>query len=124
MNNAKKNNITTILIGHVTKEGNIAGPKILEHMVDCVINFEGDKFKTYRILRCVKNRFGPTSEVGVFNMEDTGLVEIKNPSELFLMDKGEKTTGSAIIPTLEGSRVLLLEVQALTGINIDIAEDI
>lgn len=115
MNNAKQKDITTVLIGHVTKEGNIAGPRILEHMVDCVINFEGDKFKTYRILRSVKNRFGPTSEVGVFNMEDEGLAEIKNPSELFLLDKGEETSGSAIIPTLEGTRVLLLEVQALTG---------
>lgn len=113
---AKQKNITTVVIGHVTKEGNIAGPKVLEHMVDCVINFEGDKFKTYRLLRAIKNRFGATSEVGVFNMEDEGLVEIKNPSEIFLKDKEQTpTAGSTVIATLEGTRVLLLEIQALTG---------
>ena len=84
---AKTKNVTTIVIGHVTKEGNIAGPKVLEHMVDCVINFEGDKFRTYRMLRSIKNRFGTTSEVGVFTMNDCGLEEIKNPSELFLSEK-------------------------------------
>lgn len=111
---AKEKNITTIIIGHVTKEGNIAGPRVLEHMVDCVINFEGDKYKTYRLLRSIKNRFGSTNEVGIFNMEDDGLVEIKNPSELFLKDKDqEPTSGSTIIATLEGTRVLLLEVQSL-----------
>ena len=113
---AKQFNITTIIIGHVTKEGNIAGPKVLEHMVDCVLNFEGEKYKTTRILRGIKNRFGAISEVGVFNMEDTGLVEIKNPSELFLSDRESlQTSGSTVIPTLEGTRCLLLEVQALTG---------
>lgn len=113
---AKQKNITTVVIGHVTKEGNIAGPKVLEHMVDCVINFEGDKFKSYRLLRAIKNRFGATSEVGVFNMEDEGLVEISNPSEVFLRDKTvENVAGSTIIATLEGTRVLMLEIQALTG---------
>ena len=111
---AKQKNITTIVIGHVTKEGNIAGPKVLEHMVDCVINFEGDKFKSHRLLRAIKNRFGATSEVGVFNMEDEGLVEITNPSEIFLKDFAPGA-GSTIIATLEGTRVLLLEIQALTG---------
>lgn len=113
---AKQKNITTVVIGHVTKEGNIAGPKVLEHMVDCVLNFEGDKFKTYRLLRAIKNRFGTTSEVGVFNMEDEGLIEITNPSELFLKDKEvAPVAGSTVIATLEGTRVLLLEIQALTG---------
>ena len=84
---SKQLNITTIIIGHVTKEGNIAGPKVLEHMVDCVLNFEGEKYKTIRILRAIKNRFGAISEVGVFNMEDKGLVDVKNPSELFLSDR-------------------------------------
>ncbi len=113
---AKEKNITTVIIGHVTKEGNIAGPRVLEHMVDCVINFEGDKYKTYRLLRSIKNRFGSTNEVGIFNMEDTGLVEIKNPSELFLRDKElEPTSGATIIATVEGTRVLLLEVQALVA---------
>ena len=111
---AKEKNITTVIIGHVTKEGNIAGPRVLEHMVDCVINFEGDKYKTYRLIRSIKNRFGSTNEVGIFNMEDNGLVEIKNPSELFLQDKDNtQTSGSTIIATVEGTRVLLLEVQAL-----------
>ncbi|MCD8025231.1 MAG: DNA repair protein RadA [Candidatus Gastranaerophilales bacterium] len=113
---AKQYNITTVIIGHVTKEGNIAGPKVLEHMVDCVLNFEGEKYKTTRILRGIKNRFGAVSEVGVFNMEDSGLIEIKNPSELFLSDRENITTsGSTVIPVLEGTRCLLLEVQALTG---------
>ncbi len=113
---AKQKNITTVVIGHVTKEGNIAGPKVLEHMVDCVINFEGDKFKTCRLLRAIKNRFGATSEVGIFNMEDEGLIEITNPSEIFLKGKeSAPSAGSTVIATLEGTRVLLLEIQALTG---------
>ncbi len=113
---AKLKNLTTIVIGHVTKEGNIAGPKVLEHMVDCVINFEGDKFRTYRMLRSIKNRFGPTSEVGVFSMNDDGLSEIKNPSEMFLSEKGgENCPGCTVIATIEGTRCLLLEVQALVG---------
>jgi len=111
---AKQKNITTIIIGHVTKEGNIAGPKVLEHMVDCVINFEGDKYKQFRILRCIKNRFGTISEVGVFKMEDEGLVEINSPSQMFL-DFDNQASGSAIVATLEGSRILLHEIQALVG---------
>ena len=111
---AKQKNITTIIIGHVTKEGNIAGPKVLEHMVDCVINFEGDKFKQYRILRCIKNRFGTISEVGVFKMEDEGLIEVNSPSQM-LLEQHQQAAGSAIVATLEGSRVFLHEIQALAG---------
>ena len=115
MHIAKQKNITTVIIGHVTKEGNIAGPKVLEHMVDCVINFEGDRYKSYRILRSIKNRFGTTSEVGVFNMEDDGLSEVLNPSELFLNPSDTSNCGCSVIAALEGTRVLLLEIQALTG---------
>lgn len=115
MHIAKQKNITTVIIGHVTKEGNIAGPKVLEHMVDCVINFEGDRYKSYRILRSIKNRFGTTSEVGVFTMEDDGLKEVLNPSELFLNQSDKNNCGCSIIATLEGTRVLLLEIQSLVG---------
>lgn len=115
---AKQKNITTVIIGHVTKEGNIAGPKVLEHMVDCVINFEGDRFKTYRILRAIKNRFGATSEVGVFNMEDDGLIEVKNPSELFLNSSEAQSVGTSVIASCEGTRVLLLEIQSLVGATV------
>lgn len=116
MDIAKNKNITVVVIGHVTKEGNIAGPKILEHMVDTVIYFEGDRYKSYRLLRCMKNRFGTTNEVGVFNMCDDGLHEIANPSELFLNERAANITpGSVVISTNEGSRPLLLEIQALVG---------
>ena len=111
---AKQKNITTIVIGHVTKDGNIAGPKVLEHMVDTVVNFEGDRYKTFRVLRAIKNRFGSTSEIGIFNMEEDGLREVLNPNEMFLTSEVQ-TSGSAIISALEGTRVLLLEVQALTS---------
>ena len=111
---AKQKNITTIIIGHVTKEGNIAGPKVLEHMVDCVINFEGDKYKQYRILRCIKNRFGTISEVGVFKMEDEGLIEVNSPSQM-LLEQHAQAPGSAVVATLEGSRIFLHEIQALVG---------
>ena len=111
---AKQRNITTIIIGHVTKEGNIAGPKVLEHMVDCVINFEGDKYKQYRILRCIKNRFGTISEVGVFKMEDDGLVEVNSPSQM-LLNEYTQASGASVVATLEGSRVFLHEIQALVG---------
>ncbi len=114
---AKTQNITVIIIGHVTKEGNIAGPKVLEHMVDAVIQFEGDKYKSYRLLRAVKNRFGTTSEVGMFDMLSDGLKEISNPSELFLTESHLATPGSVIIVTNEGTRPLLLEIQALVGIT-------
>lgn len=113
---AKTKNITVVIIGHVTKDGNIAGPKVLEHMVDVVINFEGDRYKSYRLLRCNKNRFGSTNEVGVFNMLESGLVEVSNPSELFLNDRTQNITpGSVIIATNEGTRALLVEIQALVG---------
>ena len=111
---AKQKNITTIIIGHVTKEGNIAGPKVLEHMVDCVINFEGDKYKQYRLLRCIKNRFGTISEVGVFKMEDNGLIELNSASQM-LLERPKDASGSAIVATLEGSRIFLHEIQALVG---------
>ncbi len=113
---AKSLNITVIVIGHVTKDGNIAGPKILEHMVDAVISFEGDKYKSYRMLRALKNRFGNTSEVGIFEMHEKGLVEVKNPNELFLNERSQDAIpGSAIIVTNEGTRPLLVEIQALVG---------
>ena len=113
---AKTQNISIIVIGHVTKEGNIAGPKVLEHMVDAVIQFEGDKYKSYRILRSVKNRFGNTSEVGIFEMGANGLTEVINPSELFLKEYNQtQTPGSTIIVTSEGTRPLLVEIQALVG---------
>ncbi len=116
MHIAKSQNISIIVIGHVTKEGNIAGPKVLEHMVDTVIQFEGDKTKTYRILRSIKNRFGNTSEVGIFEMSATGLTEVINPSELFLKEYNQtQTPGSTIIVTSEGTRPLLVEIQALVG---------
>ncbi len=116
MHIAKSKNITTIVIGHVTKDGNIAGPKVLEHMVDTVIYFEGDKYKSYRMLRSMKNRFGNTSEVGIFDMQADGLHEIKNPNELFLNERSQVATpGSAIIVTNEGTRPLLVEIQALVG---------
>ena len=113
---AKNKNITVIVIGHVTKDGNIAGPKVLEHMVDTVIYFEGDKYKAQRLLRSIKNRFGSTNEIGVFNMVDNGLVEVTNPSELFMKERTDNATpGSVIIATSEGTRALLVEVQALVG---------
>lgn len=116
MHIAKSKNITTIVIGHVTKDGNIAGPKVLEHMVDTVIYFEGDKYKSYRMLRSMKNRFGNTSEVGIFEMHTDGLHEIKNPNELFLNERSQVAApGSAIIVTNEGTRPLLVEIQALVG---------
>lgn len=116
MQMAKNENITVIVIGHVTKEGNIAGPKVLEHMVDTVIYFEGDKYKSYRLLRSTKNRFGNTSEVGIFEMGGNGLTEVTNPSEMFLNEHSAITTpGSVIIATNEGTRPLLVEIQALVG---------
>ncbi|MBR1425498.1 DNA repair protein RadA [bacterium] len=113
---AKTKNITMLIIGHVTKDGNIAGPKVLEHMVDTVISFEGDKYKSYRILRSIKNRFGNTAEVGIFEMGPNGLVEVLNPNQLFLNERSQDTIpGSAIIVTNEGTRPLLVEIQALVG---------
>lgn len=110
---AKKKNITTLVIGHVTKEGDIAGPRVLEHMVDTVLQFEGDKQYTYRLLRSLKNRFGAAQEVGVFEMKSDGLIEVSNPSELFISDKTSGVSGNAVVCTMEGTRPLLIEVQAL-----------
>ena len=116
MHIAKNKNITTVVIGHVTKDGNIAGPKVLEHMVDTVIYFEGDKYKSFRILRSMKNRFGNTSEVGIFDMRTDGLHEVSNPNELFLNERSRiAAPGSAIIVTNEGTRPLMVEIQALVG---------
>ena len=116
MDIAKNKNITVVVIGHVTKDGNIAGPKVLEHMVDTVIYFEGDKYKTQRLLRSIKNRFGSTNEIGVFNMVENGLEEVTNPSELFMRERtATATPGSVIIAANEGTRALLVEVQALVG---------
>jgi DNA repair protein RadA/Sms len=113
MQTAKKTGKTIFLIGHVTKEGNIAGPKILEHLVDTVIQFEGEKTYSYRILRSLKNRFGSTNEIGVFEMSEKGLTEVLNPSEVFLAGRNSDESGVAIVGTMEGSRPILLEVQAL-----------
>jgi DNA repair protein RadA/Sms len=111
---AKNEGIAVILVGHVTKEGSIAGPKVLEHMVDCVLAFEGDTSYNYRLLRSLKNRFGPAHELGIFQMSSLGLEEVLNPSELFLEERGESLVGSSIFASVEGSRPLLCEVQALT----------
>jgi DNA repair protein RadA/Sms len=113
MEEAKKNNYSVIIIGHVTKEGMIAGPKLLEHMVDTVIQFEGESHNTYRILRAQKNRFGSTNEIGIFEMHEEGLLEVKNPSEYFLNGRDKKNSGSVITSSIEGTRPILLEVQAL-----------
>ncbi len=110
---AKETNIPIVLIGHITKEGGIAGPKLLEHIVDTVLQFEGDRHHTYRILRSLKNRFGSTDELGIYEMQATGLREVSNPSELLLSQKEEDLSGSAIAATLEGARPLLIETQAL-----------
>jgi DNA repair protein RadA/Sms len=112
---AKATGIAVFLIGHVTKEGAIAGPRILEHIVDTVLYLEGDRFQSYRLLRSVKNRFGATSEVGVFEMRERGMVEITNPSEAFLAERMVNAPGSAIAVTMEGTRPLLVEIQGLTS---------
>lgn len=109
----KNNNITIFIVGHVTKGGAIAGPKILEHMVDTVLYFEGDEHHTYRILRSVKNRFGSTNELGIFEMVEGGLQEVANPSEIFLEERLKDATGSAIVVSMEGTRPILVEIQAL-----------
>jgi DNA repair protein RadA/Sms len=112
---AKGSGIAIFLIGHVTKEGAIAGPRVLEHIVDTVLYLEGDRFQSYRLLRSVKNRFGATSEVGVFEMRERGMVEITNPSEAFLAERMVNTPGSAIAVTMEGTRPILVEVQGLSS---------
>lgn len=112
---AKSSSMAVFLIGHVTKEGTIAGPRVLEHIVDTVLYLEGDRFQSYRLLRSVKNRFGATSEVGVFEMQERGMVEVTNPSEAFLAERLINAPGSAIAVTMEGTRPLLVEVQGLTS---------
>ncbi len=110
---AKTNGITIFIVGHVTKDGAIAGPKILEHMVDTVLYFEGDNQRSFRLLRAVKNRFGSTNELGVFEMNESGLAEVTNPSGLFLEERLDDASGSAVVIAMEGSRPILVEVQAL-----------
>ena len=112
---AKRTGTSVFLIGHVTKEGAIAGPRVLEHIVDTVLFLEGDRYQSYRLLRSVKNRFGPTSEVGVFEMQERGMIEISNPSEAFLAERMVNTPGSAIAVTMEGTRPILVEIQGLTN---------
>lgn len=112
---AKTQGISIFIIGHVTKEGTLAGPRVLEHVVDTVLYFEGDRFSVYRILRAVKNRFGSTNEIGVFEMTQEGLKEVKNPSEIFLSERPKDVSGSVVVSILEGSRPLLVEIQALVS---------
>ena len=112
---AKRRNVSVIMVGHVTKDGQIAGPRVVEHMVDTVLYFEGEQNHQFRLLRAVKNRFGPNDEIGVFEMTAKGLVEVKNPSVLFLSERGKPTSGSAIVAGIEGTRAVLCEFQALVA---------
>jgi len=112
---AKSSAVPVFITGHVTKDGAIAGPRVLEHIVDVVLYLEGESFSAYRLLRCVKNRFGSTNEIGVFEMKEQGLVEVENPSQVFLSQRQGEAIGSVVVPTLEGSRPLLVEIQALTN---------
>lgn len=114
MKMCKANGITTIIIGHVTKDGNIAGPRVLEHMVDTVLYLEGERYFSYRILRGVKNRFGSTNEIGMFEMQNEGLVEIDNPSSVLISEREDNPAGSIVVASMEGTRPLLIELQALT----------
>jgi DNA repair protein RadA/Sms len=112
---AKKSGIPVFIVGHVTKEGTIAGPRVLEHIVDTVLYFEGDRGHSFRILRTIKNRFGSTDEIGVFEMSDAGLREVGNPSELFLAERPFNVSGSTVVASLEGTRPLMVEIQALVS---------
>ena len=112
---AKRSGAAIILVGHVTKDGQIAGPRVVEHMVDAVLSFEGEGSHQFRILRAVKNRFGPTDEIGVFEMTGAGLREVANPSELFLSERDLGSPGTAVFAGLEGTRPLLVEIQALVA---------
>lgn len=112
---AKETNVPIFLVGHINKEGDIAGPKLLEHIVDCVLQFEGDRHNTYRILRTLKNRFGSTDEMGIYEMQSAGLREVSNPSELLLSQKDEELSGCAVAATMEGMRPMLIETQALVS---------
>lgn len=118
MKMCKQEEITTIIIGHVTKDGNIAGPRVLEHMVDTVLYLEGERYFSYRILRSVKNRFGSTNEIGMFEMQDVGMCEIANPSSVLLSEKNESTAGSIVVASIEGTRPILIELQALTATSV------
>ena len=118
MKMCKQENITTIIIGHVTKDGNIAGPRVLEHMVDTVLYLEGERYFSYRILRGVKNRFGSTNEIGMFEMKDTGMCEIDNPSSVLLSERNENAAGSIVVASMEGTRPILVELQALTSTSV------
>ncbi len=113
MRMAKTKGIAVFIVGHVTKEGAIAGPRLLEHMVDAVLYFEGERHHAYRLLRAVKNRFGSTNELGVFEMKENGLVEVQNPSEIFLEERAKGASGSTVVASLEGTRTLMVEIQAL-----------
>jgi len=112
---AKSQGVAIFLIGHVTKEGMIAGPRVLEHIVDTVLYFEGERYSTYRILRTTKNRFGSTNEIGVFEMTSNGLAQITNPSEIFLSERSKDSSGSVVVPILEGTRPFLVEIQGLVS---------
>lgn len=118
MKMCKQESITTIIIGHVTKDGNIAGPRVLEHMVDTVLYLEGERYFSYRILRGVKNRFGSTNEIGMFEMKDIGMCEISNPSSVLLSEKNENIAGSIVVASIEGTRPILVELQALTATSV------
>lgn len=113
INEAKSHGISVILVGHVNKEGGIAGPKLLEHMVDAVLYFEGERHQTYRIIRAIKNRYGPTNEIGVFEMTDSGLAQIENPSEMLLSERPKNMSGNCAVCTIEGTRPIIAEIQAL-----------
>ena len=112
---SKAQGITVFVVGHINKDGNIAGPKVLEHMVDCVLYFEGDQHSSYRMLRAAKNRFGSTNEIGVFEMQDTGLSEVPNPSQMLLEGRPEGASGTCVACVMEGTRPVLAEVQALVA---------
>ena len=118
MRMCKSKGVTTIIIGHVTKDGTIAGPRVLEHMVDTVLYLEGERYFSYRILRGVKNRFGSTNEIGMFEMKGEGLVEITNPSEILISEREDNPSGSCVIATIEGTRPMLIELQALTTLSV------
>ena len=113
INKAKSDGISVLIVGHVNKEGGIAGPKVLEHMVDAVVYFEGDRQQSYRIIRAIKNRYGSTNEIGVFEMCDVGLSEVTNPSEMLLADRPQNASGNCAVCTVEGTRPIIAEVQAL-----------
>lgn len=112
---SKSREMATVIVGHVTKEGSIAGPRVLEHMVDTVLYFEGERHNTYRLLRGVKNRFGSTNEIGIFEMREEGLIEVENPSEMLLAGRPQNTAGTIVVPSVEGTRPMLIEVQALVS---------